>query len=195
MTNSYYSQNELKRLGLCRVGKGVLISKKASIYQASKLSIGDNVRIDDFCILSGTITLHSHIHIAAGVYLFGGNAGITLESFTGISSHSCVYAVSDDFSGHSLVGPVISKNFKNIKESHVIMKKHSVLGTHCIVFPGLTIDTGCVIGATSLLTKSTKPWCIYFGTPAKKISSRSQALLSLEQPFLDTWNQQSNEAI
>tara|TARA_Y100000385_G_C12735273_1_gene484476 strand:+ start:412 stop:558 length:147 start_codon:yes stop_codon:yes gene_type:complete len=48
MTNSYYSQNELKRLGLCRVGKGVLISKKASIYQASKLSIGDNVRIDDF---------------------------------------------------------------------------------------------------------------------------------------------------
>ena len=195
MTNSYYSQSELTALGLCRVGKGVLISKKASIYQASRLSIGDNVRIDDFCILSGTITLHSHIHISAGVYLFGGNAGITLESFTGISSHSCVYAVSDDFSGHSLVGSVILNTFKSQNKSPVRIEKYAQLGARCTILPGVTIAKGCAVGAHSLLKQSTCSWSIYAGTPAKKINTRSQALLSLEQPFLDTWNQQSNEAI
>ena len=43
-----YTRDELQELGFSNVGENVKISKKASIYGASRISIGDNVRIDDF---------------------------------------------------------------------------------------------------------------------------------------------------
>ena len=63
--NSFYSRNELNEKGFAFLGKNVLISKMASIYGANKMSIGNNVRIDDFCVLSGKIDLGNYIHIAA----------------------------------------------------------------------------------------------------------------------------------
>lgn len=82
MKTSFYSEEELKEIGLKSYGKNVLISRNATIYGADKISIGDNVRIDDFCILSGNISLGSYIHIAAYCGLFGGDAGIIMEDFT-----------------------------------------------------------------------------------------------------------------
>ena len=63
----FYSESELKNLGFKKIGSNVLISKKASLYGVSQMEIGDNVRIDDFCILSGNIMLGSNIHISAYV--------------------------------------------------------------------------------------------------------------------------------
>lgn len=62
---SFYTEKELPSLGLKKYGRNVKISRHASIYGAQNISIGDNVRIDDFCILSGHIELGSYIHIAA----------------------------------------------------------------------------------------------------------------------------------
>ncbi|MEC2449247.1 acyltransferase, partial [Bacillus cereus] len=50
---SFYSQEELSEIGFLSVGENVLISKKTSIYNPGAISVGNNVRIDDFCILSG----------------------------------------------------------------------------------------------------------------------------------------------
>ena len=55
--NNFYDAQELKEFGFAKVGINVLISRKASIYGAKNMSIGSNVRIDDFCILSGKITI------------------------------------------------------------------------------------------------------------------------------------------
>ena len=62
---SFYSPEELKEIGFKSVGENVLISRKVSIYSPQKISIGNNVRIDDFCILSGNITLGNYCRIAA----------------------------------------------------------------------------------------------------------------------------------
>lgn len=58
---SFYSEEELRALGFKSIGKGCRISRKACFYGVESMSVGDNVRIDDFCILSGSITLGSHI--------------------------------------------------------------------------------------------------------------------------------------
>lgn len=55
MKTSFYTHDELAEIGFKSCGKNVLISRKASIYSPAKIEIGDNVRIDDFCILSGVI--------------------------------------------------------------------------------------------------------------------------------------------
>ena len=82
--NSFYCAEELSEMGFKRVGENVLLSRKASIYSPTKISIGSNVRIDDFCILSGNITIGSNVHISAYTALFGGGE-IIIEDY---SEHS-----------------------------------------------------------------------------------------------------------
>ena len=105
MQTSFYTEEKLVGLGLKSYGQNVKISRYARIYSASTISIGDNVRIDDFCILSSSITLGSHIHILPHVVLYGA-LGIIFKDYSGISVHSVFYSAMDDFSGEYLVGPV-----------------------------------------------------------------------------------------
>jgi len=49
---SYYSEDELINLGFKSVGSKVLISRMSSIYGNSRIIIGNNIRIDDFCVIS-----------------------------------------------------------------------------------------------------------------------------------------------
>ena len=57
--NSFYTKQEIASFKFKSVGNNVLISRKASIFSPENISIGNNVRIDDFCLLSGKITLQS----------------------------------------------------------------------------------------------------------------------------------------
>jgi acetyltransferase-like isoleucine patch superfamily enzyme len=52
------------------------------------------------------------------------------------------------------------------------------------VFPGTRIEDGCSIGAMSLVTKSTEPYTVYVGVPAKKIKSRKKSFLKFEKLLL-----------
>ena len=61
---------ELKDMGFKSIGADLSISKKASFYGVENISIGSHVRIDDFCILSGKISIGDYIHIAAYSALF-----------------------------------------------------------------------------------------------------------------------------
>jgi dTDP-4-amino-4,6-dideoxy-D-glucose acyltransferase len=53
----FYTEIELKQIGFKSIGENVLISKKCSIYGEQNISIGNRVRIDDYCILVGNITI------------------------------------------------------------------------------------------------------------------------------------------
>ena len=60
MATSFYSEEELQQMGFAHVGHDVMISRKASIYGASNIWIGNHVRVDDFCVLSGKIIPEFH---------------------------------------------------------------------------------------------------------------------------------------
>ena len=83
MISNFYSDEELMELGFQSIGKNVSISKKCSIYNSSQMSIGSNVRIDDFCILSGNITIGNYVHISAYTALYG-KYGIKIGNYCGI---------------------------------------------------------------------------------------------------------------
>jgi len=46
-----------------------------------------------------------------------------------------------------------------------------------VIFPGVKILEGSVVGAMSLINKSLGPWGIYAGIPVKFINQRSRELL------------------
>lgn len=178
---SFYSQEELYSIGLRRFGSNVLISRKISIYSPEKITIGDNVRIDDFCILSGNIRFENNIHLAAGCYLFAGNSEIYFEDYSGLSSRCTVYAASDDYSGEFLTNPMVPDEYRHVISAPVSIGKHVVVGSGSTVLPGVSIAEGCSVGSMSLITKSTEPWGIYVGIPCKRLKDRSKRVLELEE--------------
>ncbi len=185
--DSFYTEPELMALGLKKVGKNVKISRFASLYAPSDISIGNNVRIDDFCILSGEITLGNNIHIAAGCFMFASDAGIEMQDFSTISSRVVVYAISDDYSGATMTNPTVPEEFKNVQKEKVVIHKHVVVGTSTVILPGVSIGEGCAVGSASLVTKSLPDWTICFGTPAKPVKERKRDLLSLEKVYREKY--------
>lgn len=178
MINSYYTQNEIESLGLKQVGNPVFISRNTSFYSPETIIIGDNVRIDDFCILSGKITLGSFIHISAYCALYGSH-GIEMEDYTGLSPRCTVFSATDDFSGDYLIGPMVNKEYTNITSGLVLIKRYSQIGAGCVILPELTIGEGVAVGAMSLINKTLSEWSIYAGIPVKKIRARNKGLLKL----------------
>lgn len=183
--SSFYSEEELNKLGLKSYGKNVLISKNASIYGASHIEIGNNVRIDDFCILSGNIKFGDYIHIAAGVFIFAGDAGVVLEDFCGISSRTALYAASDDYSGNYMTNPTIPDEYRNVQGGLIHIGKHALIGTGCTVLPGVSIGEDSSIGAMSLINKDIEPYTMNVGIPCKKIKDRSKKIFELEEEFVE----------
>lgn len=173
---SFLSLEEVAAIGFKSVGDNVLISRKASFYGAANMSIGDNVRIDDFAILSGNLTIGSHIHISAYVALYGA-MGIEMKDYTGVSPRSTIYSAMDDFSGSYLIGPVHPVGTTNVTGGKVVIERFVQIGCDSVVFPNLTINEGSVIGAKSLVTRSVDAWGVYAGTPIRKLKNRNRDLV------------------
>lgn len=188
MHTSFYSDKEIQEFGFKEVGNNVLISKNTSIYCPENITIGNHVRIDDFCVISGGagIQLGNFIHVGCYSALFGG-AGIVLEDFSGLSARVSIYSESDDFSGFSLTNPMIPIEYKpKFVSGKVTIERHVIIGSNSTIFPNLTLEEGAAIGAHSLVSKSCCSWSVYSGIPARKIKDRNQDLLHLEQEFLNS---------
>lgn len=176
--SSFYTETELVSIGFKKIGKNVLISRKASFYGANKMTIGSNVRIDDFCILSGNVTLGSHIHIAAYSALYGLH-GIEMEDYTGLSPRCTIFSATDDFGGNYLISPMVDESLTNVTGGKVLIKRYSQIGASTIIMPNITIEEGVAVGSMSFVNKSLAEWSIYAGIPAKKIKDRYKGLLKL----------------
>jgi galactoside O-acetyltransferase len=183
--SSYYSEEELAHLGLASYGENVRLSRKASIYGIGNISIGSNVRIDDFCVLSGRITIGNYVHINPFTGIFAGDAGVFLEDFANLASRITIYAVSDDYSGDYMTSPLLPKEVTNITHAPVRIGRHVIIGTGTSILPGVSIGEGCAIGAMSLIKKDCKPWGIYGGIPCRFIKARSRKLLEFAEKIAD----------
>lgn len=189
MTN-FLTNEELAELGIKAYGKNVLIGRHAVLYSPEKLVIGDHVRIDDFTIISGNVTLGSYIHIAQFCGIYGGDEGVEMEDFSGLSSKCSVYAVSDDYTGLSMTNPTVPEKYKPTSISKKVhIGKHSIIGCNTVILPGVIIPEGVAVGSMSLVTRSLEPWSINTGIPAKKRADRHKDLLELEKAF---WEDQKS---
>lgn len=184
MDNSFYSDEELNKLGFKTIGKNCLISRFARFYSIEKIEIGNYVRIDDFCILSGSIQLGSYIHISAYCALYGNN-GITIGDFSGLSPKSIIFSASDDFSGNYLINPMVPLKYRNVIEGEVKIGKYVQLGANTIVMPNCSIGEGAVTGSMALVNSNLDNWQIYVGIPVKVLKKREKKLLQFVKDLND----------
>ena len=179
----YLTDEQLAQMGFRSLGENVRISDKAAIYNAEQIDIGDNSRIDDFCVVSGRVRIGAFVHIAPHCLVAGGSEGITLEDFAGLAYYVQVFSQSDDYSGRTLTNPTVATKFKSETKAPVHIARHVIVGAGSIVFPGVTLAEGCSVGAMTLVNKSTTPWGIYVGNPARRVKERKKDLLVLEAQF------------
>lgn len=183
MSMAYLTPKQLSLIGFQSVGENVQISDKASIYNPARIKLGDNIRIDDFCVLSageGGIEIGSHVHI--GVFCFlTGKEKIVVDDFVGISSRVSIYSSGDDFSGNTLTNPTVPDKYKNVRHGKVHIGKHVVVGAGAVILPGVTIETGAAVAALSLVTRLVPEFTIVSGISARRVGQRKTKVLDLER--------------
>lgn len=181
---AFLSTEQLTAMSFKHLGKNVKISDKASIYNPEQIEIGDNSRIDDFCVISGRVSIGHNVHIAVFCNVAGGEKGVFLADFAGLAYGCHVFSQSDDYSGRSLTNPTVPDQYKHETKAAVHLERHVIIGACSIVLPGVTLAEGSSVGAMSMVTKSTNPWSVYFGVPAKRIKERHKDLLNYEAAYL-----------
>jgi len=174
------SSDQITQLGLAGVGTDVTISDCCSIYGAASISIGDHVRIDDFAVLTARqpVVIGSYVHISAFAFL-SGPFGIVIEDFVNVSPRATLLSGNDDFSGQSLPGPLVPEELRNVQGGCIHLGRHSMVGAHSVVLPGVSFGEGAVAGALSLVKESLAPWGIYAGVPARLIRPRGRRVEEL----------------
>ncbi len=184
----------VEQMGFASVGKDVQISDRASFYNTSQISLGNNVRIDDFCVLSagvGGIHIGDHIHIAVFAALIGAGK-ITVSDFCNISSRVSIYSSNDDYSGFTMTNPTVPGMYTGVTHADVFLGKHVIIGSGSIILPGVNLEEGVAVGALSMIKEDCMAFGIYAGNPARRVMERSRNLLELEKAFR---NGQKHDAV
>lgn len=180
------SREAIERMGFASVGDNVQISDHASFYGAARIALGQNVRVDDFCVLSagaGGINIGHHVHIAVYSSLIGAGK-ITLSDFCNLSARVSVYSSSDDYSGATMTNPTVPSAYTGVTHADVFLGKHVIVGCGSVILPGVTLQEGVAVGALSLISSNCEAFGIYAGNPARRVNERQRHLLELEQRFL-----------
>lgn len=186
LKSKYYTEKDLLDFGFKKIGQRVLISTDARIYGQENISIGNNVRIDDFVIISavnGFVEINNNVFIARGCHI-SGFYGVILQDFSSMAANTIIYSASDDYSGNFLTAQAIPQEYTSHIGGLVSVGKHVIIGAGTTIIGACNIGTGCSIGSMTLVIKDLIEWNIYAGIPAKIIKKRSNKLLELEKKLI-----------
>jgi acetyltransferase-like isoleucine patch superfamily enzyme len=189
-------RNTFYPLLLGRVGKNVTFGRNITLRHPHKISIGDNVMIDDNCLLDakGTtntgITIDSSVFIGRNTIISCKNGDIHLKDGVNIGFNCDVYS-----SGTVSVGPntllgaytylVGGGNYDinrfdiTFAEQEGLDSKGGIhvhgntwLGGNVKVLDGVTIGYGSVVGAGAVVAESIPEYQIAAGVPARIVRAR-----------------------
>lgn len=184
---SFYSEKELSQLGLKSYGKNVLISRYARFYHPERITIGCNVRIDDFCILSAgsSICIGNYIHIACYVSIIG-EGKIEIDDYCSISGRVSIYSSTDDYLGMAMTNPMLPSQFTRVTSLPVLLHKNVIIGCGSVILPGVEMLEGASIAALSLVKGNCSEDTIYSGIPAVPVAKRLTRYHKLQKEFEET---------
>ncbi|AYV86039.1 MAG: acetyltransferase, partial [Solivirus sp.] len=122
--------------------------------------------------------------IASFVSITGGGR-LILRDFCGIATGCRLLTGNDDYLGGCLTGPTIEYPYRIVQRGSIEIDKHAIIGANSVIFPNVTIGTGTIVGANSLVKSNLEEWTIYAGSPVRKIKERRrERILELEESYL-----------
>ena len=176
-----------------KVGKRVSFGKSVTIRHPHKISIEDDVVIDDYCVLDAKGLNNNGIYISKNVFVGRGsilsckNGDIILEKNVNIGFNSEIFSGSKVVVGentliaayvyiiggghdYSRVDIPISEQEK--PSSGIKIEKNCWIGAGAEVFDNVTIGEDTIIGAGAVVSKDIPAFSIAAGIPARVAKSR-----------------------
>jgi acetyltransferase-like isoleucine patch superfamily enzyme len=179
------------------VGSNVVFGQGVAVRHGLKISIGDNVIVDDGAVLDAKGSCNVGILIGEGtivsrnVVLSCKNGDITIGSGCTVGINTVVHAMqgSDVRIGDQvLIGAFcyfIGSGPYETESLDIPFKKQGMrpqgginiadnvwFGSSVQVFDGVSVGTGCIIGASTVVNKSVEDYAVVAGVPMKQLKSR-----------------------
>lgn len=133
------------------------------------IKIGNNCELRKGCQLlsyGGNILIGNNVSINPYTLVYG-QGNITIGNYVRIAAQ-CVLIPSN----HVFSDPTLPIYAQGLINKGITIEDDVWIGCGVRILDGVTIARGCVIGAGSVVTKSTEAYGIYVGVPAVKIKSR-----------------------
>lgn len=181
-------------LGAC--GRNVIFGQNVVLRHPRKIRIGDNVVIDDNCLVDAKGDSNRGITIGSGVFIGrntilsckdgdididdGANIGFNCEIFSASHVHvgrdtllaAYCYLIGGDHDFSDPAQPVIAQGRKS---AGVSVGSGAWLGAGAKILDGVTIGDRAIIGAGAVVRDSVPAGAIAVGMPAKVIGVREGA--------------------
>jgi len=161
-----------------------LSGQKIRIGRGTSVEFGAILR----CHRGGSITIGNrcHIHKGAQILSYGGDIIIgdkfTLNPYAILYGHGGLQ-IGDNvlIAAHTVIIPAnhvferadIPIKAQGLTKEGIRIGSDVWLGNGVSVLDGVTIGDGSVIGAGAVLTKSTSPYGLYVGVPARRVRDRT----------------------
>ncbi|MGE3956267.1 MAG: DapH/DapD/GlmU-related protein [Vicinamibacterales bacterium] len=178
-------------LGSC--GRNVVFGQNVVLRHPHKIHVGDNVLVDDNCLLDAKGTTNRGIRIDSGVFIgrnsilsckngdidlgAGANVGFNCELFSasrvrvgaGTLLAAYTYVIGGD---HDFSDPSKSILEQGRKSDGVLIGEGAWVGAGAKVLDGVTVGDKAIIGAGAVVTRDVPAQAVAVGIPAKVVSSR-----------------------
>lgn len=176
-----------------KVGKRVNFGKSVTLRHPYKISIEDDVAIDDYCVLDAKGLENDGIYISKNVFIGRGsilsckNGDIILEKNVNIGFNSEIFSGSKVVVGeNTLIAAYVyiiggGHDYSRVdipiteqeKISHGIkIERNCWIGAGVKVFDNVTIGEDTIIGAGAVVSKDIPAFSIAAGIPARVVKSR-----------------------
>jgi acetyltransferase-like isoleucine patch superfamily enzyme len=178
-------------LGSC--GRNVVFGQNVALRHPHKIHIGDNVAIDDNCLLDAKGQTNAGIRIGNGVFVGrntilsckngdieldeGANIGFNCEVFSAsrvrigagtlLAAYTYIIGGDHDFSDSSK-----SILEQGRKSDGVTIGQGAWIGAGAKVLDGVTIGDKAIVGAGAVVTNDVPAQAVAVGIPAKIVSNR-----------------------
>ena len=176
---------------LISVGDDVRIATGFYCQGSPRISLGSRVTMQPWCFLTGSgsvqvdddvdfgprtffstggeggvIRVGSHSHCAPGCVLYGGG-GLTIGEYCNIAAHVVLATVQHDPARHEV--PMATAPSQ---AGPITVERDVWIGANATIMMDTFVAEGCIVGANAALTRSTEPYGLYGGVPARRIRDR-----------------------
>lgn len=154
------------------IGRNTLIESNITfktLIGRGTVTIGNNCELKKGCqFLSygGKITIGNYCSVNPYTMIYG-QGGVVIGNYVRIATHCVIIPSNHIFS--SIDMPIFKQGLNN---KGIVIEDDVWLGAGVVVLDGVRIAKGCIIGAGSVVNNDTEPYCIYVGSPARKIKTR-----------------------
>lgn len=132
------------------------------------VSIGEHTSIGMGCFFAGrNIIIGNNTVINRRVYFDGRVAKISIGNNVSISQETTILTMTH----------AVNSEMFEAYSKEVVIEDYVWTGFRATILPGAFLGKGCVLGASSVASKSLEDYSIYSGIPATKIGERNRNLL------------------